>query len=76
LVIHPFREGNARTVKLLTDLVAVQTGRPLLVYDQSEKGRESYIVAASQAFKRNYAPMEEVIRQALQAARKPPKARP
>ena len=27
LVIHPFREGNARTIKLLTDLLATQTGR-------------------------------------------------
>ena len=30
LVIHPFREGNARTIKLMTDLLATQTGRPLL----------------------------------------------
>ena len=31
LVVHPFREGNARTIKLLTDLLALQTGRPLLL---------------------------------------------
>ena len=31
LSIHPFREGNARTVKLLTDLLAAQAGRPFLV---------------------------------------------
>src|SRR5436853_1033497 len=33
LAIHPFREGNARTIKLLTDLLALQTDRPLLRYD-------------------------------------------
>jgi cell filamentation protein len=68
LVIHPFREGNARTIKLLTDLLAAQTGRPLLRYDQTDAGREQYILAASQAFRRNYAPMVEIIRQALSAA--------
>lgn len=65
LVVHPFREGNARVIKLLCDLLAAQTSRPLLVYDQSNAGQEKYIVAASQAFSRNYRPMQEVIRSAL-----------
>ena len=43
LVIHPFREGNARTIKLLTNLLAAQTGRPLLVYDQTAEGTRRYI---------------------------------
>jgi cell filamentation protein len=68
LVIHPFREGNARTIKLLTDLLAVQTGRPLLIYDQSEEGQAAYIAAATAAFKINYAPMVNIIRQALKLA--------
>ncbi len=65
LVIHPFREGNARTIKLATDLLAAQTGRPPLVYDQTEEGSHRYIQAAQAAFKRQYAPMTEIIRQAL-----------
>lgn len=69
LVVHPFREGNARTIKLLTDLLAAQTGRPLLLYDQSEPGQEQYIVAASQAFGKNYRPMQDIIRAALARAR-------
>lgn len=69
LVIHPFREGNARTIKLLTDLLAAQTGRPLLKYDQTDDGRERYILAAGQAFRRKYAPLVEIIRQALAAAK-------
>jgi cell filamentation protein len=76
LVIHPFREGNARTIKLVTDLLAAQTGRPLLRYDQSDAGRDRYIMAASQVFKRNYQPMQEIIRRALAAALEGPQAAP
>lgn len=69
LVIHPFREGNARTIKLLSNLLAAQTSRPLLKYDTSAEGINRYIVAAKAAFKRDYQPMTAVIRQALADAR-------
>jgi cell filamentation protein len=72
LVIHPFREGNARTIKLATDLLAAQTGRPFLVYDQTSEGQEQYIDAAKAAFKQQYAPMDEIIRQALARAQNRP----
>jgi cell filamentation protein len=68
LVIHPFREGNARTIKLASNLLSAQTGRPLLKYDSSDSGKERYIAAAKAAFKRDYAPMTEIIRQALARA--------
>ena len=68
LVIHPFREGNARTIKLLTNLLANQTGRPLLIYDASEDGQQQYLTAAMAAFKRHYAPMSEIVQQALARA--------
>jgi cell filamentation protein len=70
LTVHPFREGNARTIKLMTDLLAAQTGRPLLVYDDTDAGRDRYILAASEAFRKNYRPMTEVIHSALAEARK------
>jgi len=69
LAIHPFREGNARTIKLVTDLLAAQTGHPLLVYEASVVGRERYIAAAQAALKTDYGPMADLIRQALAAAR-------
>jgi cell filamentation protein len=69
LVIHPFREGNARTIKLMTNLLAVQTGRPLLVYDPTEEGQRRYIAAATAAFRKDHAPMAAVIRRALETAR-------
>jgi cell filamentation protein len=76
LVIHPFREGNARAIKLVTDLLAAQTDRPPLSYDQSDAGRDAYIVAASQAFGSNFAPLEAIIRRALETARGGPATRP
>jgi cell filamentation protein len=76
LVIHPFREGNARTIKLITDLLAAQAGRPLLAYDQSDLGRERYIEGASRAFRRDYRLFEEIIRQALAEAQRELKAGP
>src|SRR3989339_656458 len=60
LAIHPFREGNARTIKLVTDLLAVQTGRLGLVYDASDKGRDQYIGAAKSAMLKDYGPMIRV----------------
>jgi hypothetical protein len=41
------------------------------VYDDSEAGRDRYILAAGEAFRKNYRPMTEVIRSALVEARKP-----
>jgi cell filamentation protein len=72
LVIHPFREGNARAIKLATDLLAAQTGRPLLVYDQTNEGQQQYIEAAQAAFQRRYDPMIEIIHRALSRAQSRP----
>jgi len=70
LAIHPFREGNARTIKLMTNLLASQTGRPLLAYDASKGGGESYIAAAKFALnKKDYGPMITLIGEALQRSR-------
>jgi cell filamentation protein len=73
LAIHPFREGNALTIKLLTDLVSIQTGRPLLVYDASAAGQNNYIEAAKAALlKKDFHPMAGIIQQALNQAERTP----
>jgi cell filamentation protein len=72
LVVHPFREGNARTIKLATDLLAAQTGRPLLAYDHSEESAAEYVEAAKAAFHRHYEPLAGVIRRSLERARRRP----
>jgi cell filamentation protein len=69
LTIHPFREGNARTVKLLTNLLASQTGRPLLAYDNSPRGADAYIEAAKKAFKRDHSALATLIAEALERSR-------
>ena len=53
----------------MTNLLAVQTGRPLLVYDASEEGQERYMAAAKDAFRKDYRPMVAIICAALQTAR-------
>ncbi len=70
LTIHPFREGNARTIKLVTDLLAVQTGRLGLVYDASEEGRDRYIGAAKSAMLKDYSSMIMITKEALSASKK------
>ncbi|MDO8648345.1 MAG: Fic family protein [Candidatus Peregrinibacteria bacterium] len=72
LAIHPFREGNARTIKLATDLLAVQTGRLALIYDASDAGRDRYIEAAKAAILQNYDPMASMITSALNASKRSP----
>ena len=70
LAIHPFREGNARTVKLCTDLLALRTGRPLLAYDTSPEACRHYIAGASYALHRKeYHILEQQITTALEAGR-------
>jgi cell filamentation protein len=69
LAIHPFREGNARTIKLVTDLLALQTARPPLRYDMTRAGQKAYIDAAKASLHRkDHQPMEGVIRLALKRA--------
>jgi cell filamentation protein len=65
LAIHPFREGNARTIKLLVDLLALQSNRPLLKYDMCDAGRYRYIDAARAAIRKDYGPMSAMVREAL-----------
>jgi len=70
LAIHPFREGNARTIKLMNNLLAVQAGRPLLVYESTAEARDAYIDAARVALtKKDYSLLEAIIRKALESGR-------
>ena len=70
LAIHPFREGNARTIKLMTDIMAAQSGKPFLIYDSTEAGKQQYIDAAKAALnQKEYRPMTKIIQQALLRAR-------
>ena len=60
LFIHPFREGNGRTVRLFANLLFLaKTGREL-DFQIIENNIELYIQAVQQAGKSEYALMEEL----------------
>lgn len=55
VLIHPFREGNGRSARLLADLMAMQADYPPLDYSVLEKKeRKNYIVAIHAGLDRKY----------------------
>jgi cell filamentation protein len=68
LAIHPFREGNARTIKLVTDVLAVQTERLPIAYNDSDAGKQRYIEAAAAAILKDFKPMILLITDAFNSS--------
>ena len=63
LFIHPFREGNGRTARLLADLMAGKAGYPFLNLEDFRKKKFSdYVSAIRQAATGDYSQMEKIIR--------------
>jgi len=61
VLIHPFREGNGRVSRLLSTLMALQAGLPLLDFSGIKgKQRAAYFAAVQAAMGRNYAPMAKI----------------
>jgi hypothetical protein len=57
----------------MNNLLAAQTGRPLLRYDSTTKGRDAYIDAAKAALlKKDYTPLKTIIRDALERGKLDP----
>lgn len=67
ILIHPFREGNGRVVRILSTLMASQAGLPLLEFDaiKGEKKKE-YIEAIHAGLDSDYRPMEKVFTWVIQ----------
>ena len=71
VLIHPFRDGNGRTTRLLANLMALQAGLPSLNFS-SLKGRKKkeYFAAIQTGLDRDYRLLKEifsgVIRETLQ----------
>ena len=61
--IHPFREGNGRTIRLFLDLLAIQCGYELINYNTSTQ--KEYINACIAGMSKNYSHMEKVMRKGL-----------
>ena len=63
LFIHPFREGNGRTARLLANLMAYKAGYNSLKFERlsNEKMFADYISAVQKAGSKEYGPMREII---------------
>lgn len=63
ILVHPFRDGNGRCVRMLATLMGLQAGLPALDFGgvQGEKKRR-YITAVHAAMDRVYEPMTGVFR--------------
>ena len=69
VLIHPFREGNGRLSRLLSQLMALQAGLPLLNFSVIKgKQRETYFAAVRAGMGRDYAPMVEIFRKVVKAS--------
>ncbi len=63
LFIHPFREGNGRTARLLADMMAMKQGHERLRFDQIGRERfDEYVHAVQRAAVDDRASMQELIR--------------
>ena len=61
VLIHPFREGNGRISRVLSTLMALQAGLPLLDFSPiTGEKKEGYFAAVRAGLDRNYRPMEEI----------------
>jgi len=71
ILIHPFREGNGRTARLLADFMAMQANRPSLNFaaidkTENEKGFEQYILAIHAGVSGNYEPIQGIFSKLLE----------
>lgn len=62
VLMHPFREGNGRIARLLSDVMAVQAGHDILNYSRWNENREEYYAAIQHGLAKNYEPMEALFK--------------
>jgi len=63
VLIHPFRDGNGRVSRLLSTLMALQAGLPLLDFSGIRgKARQAYFLAVQASMGNDYEPMKKVFR--------------
>ena len=64
--IHPFKDYNGRVARLLTNLLALNLGLPIItIKAETRKDREEYIKALKEADEQNYSKIEDIIAKAL-----------
>lgn len=66
ILIHPFREGNGRCARLLTTLMGLQAGLPVLNFGGIRgEEKQRYIGAVHAAVGREYGPMTAVFKRVI-----------
>src|SRR5208283_1938955 len=61
VLIHPFREGNGRVARMLSTLMAFQSGLPILNFKDITGGkRKDYFAAINSGLNRDYKLMERL----------------
>jgi len=66
-IIHPFREGNGRTIRLFLDLIAKNLGYTPI--DWSKKLHSDYIKACIEGAKGEHELMAKIIKKGLKTSR-------
>jgi len=66
LLIHPFRDGNGRLIRLVSNLMALQAGFAPMDYGfEDVVRREAYIAAVRQGYVQDNGPLELIVRDAI-----------
>lgn len=65
LFIHPFREGNGRVIRLLTELIYLKHTGKSIDFVPMQQDMHAYIAAVQAAAHQNYAPMETVFKSVM-----------
>jgi cell filamentation protein len=66
VLIHPYREGNGRTSRLLATLMALQAGLPLLDFSGiTGKAKQAYFFAVQAGLGRDYEPMKNIFKKVV-----------
>ncbi len=64
ILIHPFREGNGRSSRLLANVMSLQAGQKMLDFSYLDSNKSEYF-AAVQAGLDNVEPMKAIFKQVL-----------
>jgi cell filamentation protein len=72
VLIHPFRDGNGRLARVLSTLMALQAGLPLLDFSMivGDKKKE-YFAAVQAGLDKNYRPMESLFAEIIERSLSP-----
>jgi len=72
VLIHPFRDGNGRLARVLSTLMALQAGLPLLVFSviAGDKKKE-YVTGVQAGWDKNYGPMEKLFAEIIERSLAP-----